>query len=115
MQNICTRRRRTITIGDFVYPIIIGLLILAIVFVGVLAGYSLREEVLDAAVTEGIITAIGYRQPYTTYMTVNKVLIPQRHSGYWWIDVYNDDVGRTRRIKVENPAIYQVGNYWRET
>ena len=91
-----------------------GLVIILIVILGVFVVYSIREEALDAAVTEGIVVAIGYRRPYTTYMTVNKVLIPQRHSGYWWFDVYNDEIGRTRRIKCKIPPFYQIGDYWKE-
>ena len=75
---------------------------------------SIYEDVLDMAVTEGIVIDMGYRKPYTTYMMVNKVLIPQRHSGYWWIDVHNDEIGRTRRLQFNGPPTYQVGDYWRE-
>ena len=91
-----------------------GLVIILIVILGVFVVYSIREEALDAAVTEGTVIAIGYRKPYTTYMIVNKVLIPKRHSGYWWFDVYNDEIGRTRRIKCKIPPLYQVGDYWKE-
>lgn len=93
---------------------VIAILVIILVLLGVACVYSIREDVLDMAVTEGVVVDIGYRKPYTTYITVNKVLIPQRHSGYWWIDVYNDEIGRTRRIKVAAPGIYQIGDYWRE-
>lgn len=94
--------------------LVTGLVIILIVILGVFVVYSIREEALDAAVIEGTVVAIGYRRPYTTYITVNKVLIPQRHSGYWWFDVYNDEIGRTRRIKCKIPPLYQVGDYWKE-
>lgn len=99
---------------NIAYYLTIGLVIVLVVILGVFVVYSIREDILDAAVIEGTVVAIGYRKPYTTYITVNKVLIPQRHSGYWWFDVYNDEIGRTRRIKCEIPPIYQVGDYWKE-
>lgn len=114
MQNIFIGRRKTITIGDFFSGFLIVILIAALIFLGVACVYSIREDILDMAVTEGVVVEVGYRKPYTTYMTVNKVLIPQRHSGYWWFDVHNDEIGRTRRIKCEIPPIYQVGDYWKE-
>lgn len=114
IQNIFTRRRKTITIGDFFGGLVIAILIIAIVALGAIAVIAIREDILDTTITEGIVVEMGYRKPYTTYMTVNKVLIPQRHKGYWWIDVYNDETGRTRRLKFNGPPVYQVGDYWRE-
>ena len=114
IQNIFIRRRKTITIGDFFSGLVIAILVIAIVALGAIAVVAIREDVLDMAVTEGTVVDMGYRKPYTTYMMVNKVLIPQRHSGYWWIDVYNDEIGRTRRLKFNGPPVYQIGDYWRE-
>lgn len=86
------------TIGDCIYQIVCGFLILTIVCLSLFGIASLWNT---EYVTEGIIVSMGY-QPETLI-----------DNNYYWIDVYNNESKSVRRIKVEGLNEYQVGNFWR--
>lgn len=98
--------------------VLIILLIIGALAVIVATGMS------DRAVKEGIIVDKGYNAPYD-YVVYETILYGDDYlklprvmtaDGWHYIDVYNEKLDRTRRVKVSEYwyAKYQIGETWYE-
>ena len=91
--------------------VVISIAIILIVGVFALIGCQIKNE-MDYGIKEGTVIDKDYDSAYTSYIYINRMMIPQYHGESWKIKIQKEDKELWISVDEITYHNYEIGDYY---